>query len=87
MQNTQSGGINIDAAGNVMAGNDIVGRDKIVIQLGSDSTVRLPLQRPRRVERFIILPEERYLAAKFGKEYVIYTASVHRWLGRAHDSK
>ena len=35
----------------------------------------------------LILPEERYLAAKFGKEYAIYTASVHRWLGHARASK
>jgi protein-S-isoprenylcysteine O-methyltransferase Ste14 len=31
----------------------------------------------------LIAPEERYLAAKFGMEYVRYAASVHRWLGRA----
>ena len=31
----------------------------------------------------LIAPEERYLAAKFGSEYVQYVASVHRWLGRA----
>lgn len=30
----------------------------------------------------LILPEERYLAAKFGDEYNGYIASVHRWLGR-----
>lgn len=30
----------------------------------------------------LIIPEERYLAAKFGDEYKEYTASVHRWLGR-----
>lgn len=33
----------------------------------------------------LIAPEERYLAAKFGSEYVQYGASVHRWLGRARD--
>ena len=31
----------------------------------------------------LIAPEERYLAAKFGDEYRAYTATVHRWLGRA----
>jgi protein-S-isoprenylcysteine O-methyltransferase Ste14 len=30
----------------------------------------------------LIIPEEQYLAAKFGDEYKEYTASVHRWLGR-----
>jgi protein-S-isoprenylcysteine O-methyltransferase Ste14 len=29
----------------------------------------------------LIIPEERYLTAKFGKEYEDYAASVHRWLG------
>jgi protein-S-isoprenylcysteine O-methyltransferase Ste14 len=33
----------------------------------------------------LIAPEERYLAAKFGEEYLVYAASVHRWLGRARD--
>ena len=31
----------------------------------------------------LIAPEERYLAAKFGEEYRMYTATVHRWIGRA----
>jgi protein-S-isoprenylcysteine O-methyltransferase Ste14 len=35
----------------------------------------------------LIAPEERYLAAKFGEEYARYAASVHRWLGRARDSR
>jgi protein-S-isoprenylcysteine O-methyltransferase Ste14 len=30
----------------------------------------------------LILPEEQYLAKKFGDEYVQYQASVHRWVGR-----
>lgn len=29
----------------------------------------------------LIIPEERYLSGKFGKEYEEYVASVHRWLG------
>ncbi len=31
----------------------------------------------------LIAPEERYLTAKFGEEYLSYTRSVHRWLGRS----
>ena len=31
---------------------------------------------------FLIAPEERYLAAKFGEEYAAYTRSVERWVGR-----
>ena len=31
----------------------------------------------------LIAPEEKYLAATFGEPYRVYTASVHRWLGRA----
>jgi protein-S-isoprenylcysteine O-methyltransferase Ste14 len=30
----------------------------------------------------LIIPEEQYLAAKFGDEYKAYTDCVHRWLGR-----
>ena len=30
----------------------------------------------------LIVPEERYLAAKFGDEYKAYTAGVQRWIGR-----
>ena len=30
----------------------------------------------------LIVPEERYLTAKFGEEYKEYAVSVHRWLGR-----
>lgn len=30
----------------------------------------------------IILPEEQYLAGKFGSEYEVYAASVNRWIGR-----
>ncbi|MBN1919992.1 MAG: isoprenylcysteine carboxylmethyltransferase family protein [Anaerolineae bacterium] len=30
----------------------------------------------------LILPEEHYLAGKFGSEYEMYTASVNRWFGR-----
>jgi protein-S-isoprenylcysteine O-methyltransferase Ste14 len=30
----------------------------------------------------LIAPEERYLADKFGEQYRMYTAKVHRWIGR-----
>lgn len=30
----------------------------------------------------LIAPEESYLAAKFGEPYRLYTARVHRWIGR-----
>jgi protein-S-isoprenylcysteine O-methyltransferase Ste14 len=30
----------------------------------------------------LIIPEEKYLAEKFGEDYENYTATVHRWLGR-----
>lgn len=30
----------------------------------------------------LIIPEEKYLAAKFGEAYQAYTAAVRRWLGR-----
>ena len=30
----------------------------------------------------LIAPEERYLATKFGEEYRVYAATVHRWIGR-----
>jgi len=30
----------------------------------------------------LIIPEEKYLLAKFGEDYKEYTAIVHRWLGR-----
>jgi protein-S-isoprenylcysteine O-methyltransferase Ste14 len=30
----------------------------------------------------LIVPEESYLAAKFGESYQMYTATVHRWMGR-----
>jgi protein-S-isoprenylcysteine O-methyltransferase Ste14 len=31
----------------------------------------------------LIVPEEKYLVAKFGKEYSMYTSTVHRWIGHA----
>jgi protein-S-isoprenylcysteine O-methyltransferase Ste14 len=34
----------------------------------------------------LIAPEERYLAAKFGEQYWMYTAIVHRWIGRRRKS-
>lgn len=35
----------------------------------------------------LIAPEERYLSTKFGEAYRAYTASVHRWLGRARRAR
>jgi protein-S-isoprenylcysteine O-methyltransferase Ste14 len=37
-------------------------------------------------DSMLIAPEERYLAAKFGEEYRLYTATVHRWVGRKKTS-
>jgi protein-S-isoprenylcysteine O-methyltransferase Ste14 len=30
----------------------------------------------------LIAPEESYLTARFGEQYRMYTATVHRWIGR-----
>jgi protein-S-isoprenylcysteine O-methyltransferase Ste14 len=35
----------------------------------------------------LIAPEERYLVARFGKEYRVYAAIVHRWIGRTRVSR
>jgi protein-S-isoprenylcysteine O-methyltransferase Ste14 len=35
----------------------------------------------------LIVPEEKYLAAKFGEEYRMYTTLVHRWIGRSQPSE
>ncbi len=35
----------------------------------------------------LIAPEERYLAAKFGDEYRMYAATVHRWIGHKQISR
>lgn len=37
--------------------------------------------------RVLIVPEERYLAAKFGADYRAYSAAVCRWLGRPRHSR
>lgn len=31
----------------------------------------------------LVVPEERYLTATFGAEYLSYAGTVHRWVGRA----
>jgi protein-S-isoprenylcysteine O-methyltransferase Ste14 len=33
-------------------------------------------------QHVLIIPEEKYLTAKFGTEYQAYTTTVQRWLGR-----
>ncbi|OQA17304.1 MAG: hypothetical protein BWY63_02450 [Chloroflexi bacterium ADurb.Bin360] len=33
-------------------------------------------------QTLLILPEERYLASRFGADYAAYVAAVHRWVGR-----
>ncbi|MGC9394121.1 MAG: methyltransferase family protein [Anaerolineae bacterium] len=35
----------------------------------------------------LIVPEEEYLASKFGEAYKAYTATVRRWLGRKRPAK
>jgi protein-S-isoprenylcysteine O-methyltransferase Ste14 len=35
----------------------------------------------------LIAPEEKYLAAKFGEEYRLYAATVHRWIGHKQISR
>lgn len=35
----------------------------------------------------LIMPEEKYLAAKFGEEYRVYAATVQRWIGRARNPR
>ncbi len=35
----------------------------------------------------LIAPEERYLAARFGEEYRLYAATVHRWIGHKQISR
>jgi protein-S-isoprenylcysteine O-methyltransferase Ste14 len=35
----------------------------------------------------LIAPEERYLSVKFGDEYIRYTATVHRWIGRVRNPR
>src|SRR5512136_2017115 len=35
----------------------------------------------------LIMPEERYLVAKFGEEYRVYAATVQRWIGRARNPR
>ncbi|GAA0649904.1 methyltransferase family protein [Brevundimonas lenta] len=47
-----------------------------------DSLIALALVLPCLVvvDRFVILPEERYLSGKFGADYDAYRSKVRRWL-------
>ncbi|NOY61739.1 MAG: isoprenylcysteine carboxylmethyltransferase family protein [Gammaproteobacteria bacterium] len=54
----------------------------IGLSIGTDTPWGLMLILPMMLATyyFLILPEERYLTAKFGDEYLRYKASVRRWL-------
>ena len=60
----------------------------VCILLGTSLALNLPwvliLLLPSIVacHYILIVPEERYLTAKFGEKYRVYTTTVHRWIGR-----
>jgi len=61
----------------------------ICILLGSALALNLPWVLVLLIPGWIachyilILPEEKYLASTFGKKYLDYAATVHRWIGRS----
>jgi protein-S-isoprenylcysteine O-methyltransferase Ste14 len=60
----------------------------VIVFLGITLTLNIPwalVTLPASVvlcHYILITPEEKYLAARFGKEYEEYATAVHRWLGR-----
>jgi len=59
----------------------------IALALGLPWVLVLLLPAVVACHHVLIAPEEAYLAARFGDEYHMYAAAVHRWMGRARRSR